>query len=299
MRKPAMKASDFNYVCPSSVEEAVRLLAHHGDGAKVISGGQSLVPALNLRLLAPEILVDIGRIDTLRYISVADGTVRIGALARHVDLLNSQEIAKHLPLLSKAITYVAHPAIRNRGTIGGNLAHADPASELPACMMALDAVMVISGPSGERRVAASEFFRGIYETALAPDELLIGLEIPVTAAGSRFYFHEFSRRNGDFAIAGLAAQANVRDATVESLRLAYFAIGGRPTLAAHAAARVVGQPISPAVIADAQAALAEDLEPHDDQQASSAMRLHLAKVLLERCMSDLVQDQEMKRKASA
>ncbi|GEO14882.1 FAD binding domain-containing protein [Microvirga aerophila] len=292
-----MKASDFNYVCPSSVEEATSLLALHGDGAKVIAGGQSLVPALNLRLLAPEILIDIGRIGTLRYISVADGMVRIGALARHVDLLNSQEIAEHVPLLAEAITYVAHPAIRNRGTIGGNLAHADPASELPACMMALDAVMVISGPSGERRVAASEFFLGIYETALAPDELLIGLEIPVTAAGSRFYFHEFSRRNGDFAIAGLAAQANVRDGTVESLRLAYFAIGGRPTLAAHAAAKVARQPIGPAVIADAQSALAEDLEPHDDQQASSAMRLHLAKVLLERCMSDLVQDQEMKRKA--
>jgi aerobic carbon-monoxide dehydrogenase medium subunit len=294
-----MKASDFGYVCPSSVGEAVELLALHGDTAKIISGGQSLVPALNLRLLAPEILIDIGRIDALRYIDVRDGIVRIGALTRHADLLHSKEIAEYVPLVAKAIPHVAHPAIRNRGTIGGNLAHGDPASELPACMMALDAVLIVQGPGGERRVAASEFFIGIYETALAADELLTGVEIPVVRNGARSYFHEFSRRSGDFAIAGLAAQADVVGDTIEGLRLAYFAIGGRATLASGAAARITGKTVSPAIIAEAQAALADDLEPHDDQQASSAMRLHLAKVLLERCLSDLVQGHQQNRKALA
>jgi len=294
-----MKASEFDYVCPSSVSEAAELLARYGDAAKIISGGQSLVPALNLRLLAPEILIDIGRINELRAITVEGTSIRIGALARHADLMHSPDIAAHVPLLTEAIAHVAHPAIRSRGTIGGNLAHADPASELPACMIALDATISMCGPAGDRRVAASEFFTGVYETALAADEILVGVDVPIPRAGTRFYFQEFSRRSGDFAIAGLAAQALIEGETVKDLRLVYFGIGGKPTLAPQAAARIVDRSVGTAVVEDAQSALAQDLEPHDDQQASSEMRLHLARVLLRRCMAGLMPNLDLERRIPA
>src|SRR5216110_2794950 len=167
-----MKASAFSYARASSVANALELLAAYGDKAKVLSGGQSLMPAMNLRLISPELIVDIGGIGELRGIALKGEVLSVGALTRHADLLKSPEIAAHSPLLTKAVAHVAHPAIRNRGTIGGSLAHADPASELPACMLTLGATIVARGPSGERRVAASEFFAGIYETALKPQELL-------------------------------------------------------------------------------------------------------------------------------
>src|SRR5688500_16201156 len=165
-----MKAAAFAYARATSVVHALELLSAHGDRAKVLSGGQSLMPAMNLRLISPELIVDIGELAELRGIAVAGGVVRIGALTRHVDLANSPEVAAHAPLLREAIGHVAHPAIRNRGTIGGSLAHADPASELPACMVALNATIVINGRSGERRIAAEDFFTGIYETALSSQE---------------------------------------------------------------------------------------------------------------------------------
>ena len=157
--------------------------------------------------------------------------MRIGALTRHVDLLNSPEIAAHAPLLTEAIAHVAHPAIRNRGTLGGSLAHADPASELPACMLALDATIIVRGPAGERRIAAEDFFTGIYETALSPQELLVAVELPVAQKDSAHFFHEFARRHGDYAIVGLAAQAVVRGGIFADLRIAFFAVGDRPVLA--------------------------------------------------------------------
>ena len=174
-----MKASAFSYARATSVADALELLAAHGDRAKVLSGGQSLMPAMNLRLISPELIVDIGELAELRGVAVNGNTLKIGALTRHVDLQLSLDVAGHAPLLTKAIAHVAHPAIRNRGTIGGSLAHADPASELPACMVALNATIVVRGPKGERRIAAEDFFMGIYETALSPDELLIAVELPV------------------------------------------------------------------------------------------------------------------------
>src|SRR3978361_594205 len=167
-----MKASAFAYARATSVENALELLAGQGARAKVLSGGQSLMPAMNLRLISPELVVDIGGLAELHGIAVNDGILTIGALTRHVDLLKSIIIAAHAPLLADAVAHVAHPAIRNRGTIGGSLAHADPASELPACMVALSATIIVRGPSGERRIAAAEFFTGIYETALSPHGLL-------------------------------------------------------------------------------------------------------------------------------
>jgi carbon-monoxide dehydrogenase medium subunit len=282
-----MKASAFAYARATSVGNALDLLAAHGGGAKVLSGGQSLMPAMNLRLISPELIVDIGHIAELRSIAVTGGVVRIGALTRHVELATSPEIATHVPLLKAAIAHVAHPAIRNRGTVGGSLAHADPASELPACMVALNAIIVVRGRSGERRIGAEDFFKGIYETALSPHELLTAVEVPVMRQNSAHFFHEFARRHGDYAIAGLAAQAIVEGDGFADLRLAFFAVGDRPVLA-RAAVTLVAVAVTPAVLSEASQALGKELTPHDDQQASPSMRRHLAKVLLARCASELL-----------
>jgi carbon-monoxide dehydrogenase medium subunit len=282
-----MKASAFSYARATSVGNALELLAAHRDGAKVLSGGQSLMPAMNLRLISPDLLVDIGDLDELRGIKLDRGTLRIGALTRHVEVANSPEISAHAPLLTEAIAHVAHPAIRNRGTLGGSLAHADPASELPACMLALDATIIVRGRTGERRIAAVDFFTGIYETALSSDELLVAVELPVAGKDFAHFFQEFARRHGDYAIVGLAAQAVVQGGTFAALRIALFAVGDRPLLA-KAAARLINVPITPAVLSDASAALADELDPLEDQQASAAMRRHLAKVLLVRGVATLL-----------
>jgi aerobic carbon-monoxide dehydrogenase medium subunit len=282
-----MKASAFSYARPTSVANALELLVAHGDKAKVLSGGQSLMPAMNLRLISPELIVDIGEIAELREIAVRGDVLSIGALTRHVDILRSPEIATHAPLLTEAVAHVAHPAIRNRGTIGGSLAHADPASELPACMVALNATIIVRGQTGERRIAAGNFFTGIYETALLAQELLVAVEVPVAQKNSAHFFHEFARRHGDYAIAGLAAQAMVRDGLFTGLRTAFFAVGDRPILA-KAAERLVSVAITFVVLSEASAALGEELDPQDDQQASASMRRHLAKRLLVRCASALL-----------
>jgi carbon-monoxide dehydrogenase medium subunit len=242
---------------------------------------------MNLRLISPELIVDIGEITELRGIAVRGGALRVGALTRHVDLLRSPEIAACAPLLTEAIAHVAHPAIRNRGTLGGSLAHADPAAELPASMVALNATIVVRGQARERRIAARDFFTGIYETALSAQELLIGVELPIAQKSSAHFFHEFARRHGDYAIAGLAAQAIVRGGLFTDLRAAFFAVGDRPILA-KAATKLINVGVTPTVLAEASATLATELDPQEDQQASAAMRRHLAKVLLARCVSALL-----------
>ena len=282
-----MKASAFAYARATSIANALELLVAHGDGAKLLSGGQSLMPAMNLRLISPDLIVDIGDIVELRGITMTGDVVSIGALTRHVDLATSPEIAAHAPLLREAISHVAHPAIRNRGTIGGSLAHADPASELPACMVALNATIVVRGLDGERRIAAERFFKGIYETALSPRELLTSVEVPVPARNSKYFFREFARRHGDYAIAGLAAQAVVEEGSFTDLRLAFFAVGDRPVLS-RAAATLINNVVTPIALAEALRALGQELDPQGDQQASPDMRRHLAKVLLARCVSALL-----------
>lgn len=294
-----MKASAFDYARPTSVREALELLGRHGDAAKLIAGGQSLVPALNLRLLAPEILIDLGGLSDLRGIAVEGGKVRIGAMTRHADLLASPVVAEKLPLVAAAMPHIAHPAIRNRGTIGGNLAHADPASELPAVMQAIDAAIVVRDASDERRIAAHDFFVGIYETALRDGEMITAIEAPVATPGERIFFHEFSRRSGDYAIVGLAARARGTGSVLSDLRLAYFSVGDKATLAEGAAAVLTGGPVDPARLAAAQAALAEDLTPQDDQQASAAARLHLSRVVLARAVAALTGDASLAGRASA
>ena len=282
-----MKASAFSYARATSVGNALDLLVAHGDGAKLLSGGQSLMPAMNLRLISPDLIVDIGALTELRGITVKGRLLSIGALTRHVDVARSPEIAAHAPLLTEAIAHVAHPAIRNKGTLGGSLAHADPASELPACMIALNATIVVRGQDGERRIAAEDFFTGIYETALSPQELLIAVELPVARRNSVHFFHEFARRHGDYAIVGLAAQAVLKGDVFTDIRLAFFAVADRPILA-KAGAKLVNVAVTPELLSEASTELGEELDPSEDQQASASMRRHLAKVLLVRCVSALL-----------
>jgi aerobic carbon-monoxide dehydrogenase medium subunit len=282
-----MKAAAFSYARAKCIDDALELLALHGDGAKLLSGGQSLMPAMNLRLISPELVVDIGAIEELQTIVVDQNVLRIGALIRHVDLCRSAEIAQYAPLLSEAATYIAHPAIRNRGTLGGSLAHADPAAELPACMLALDATFVVQSKRGRRRIQALDFFQGIFQTALSEDELLVGVELPILPKQSTHFFHEFSRRHGDYAIAGLAAHACIEDGVFRQLRLAYFAVGDRPMLAS-VATRLIDVNVTGSLLSQAADALGDALNPQEDQQASSAMRIHLAKVLLCRCVAMLL-----------
>jgi carbon-monoxide dehydrogenase medium subunit len=282
-----MKASAFAYARATSVINALELLASHGDSAKVLSGGQSLMPAMNLRLISPDFIVDIGELAELRGIATKGDVISIGALTRHAELLKSPDIAAHTPLLTDAIAHVAHPAIRNRGTIGGSLAHADPASELPACMVALGATIIVRGNDGERRIAAEEFFTGIYQTALSPQELLVAVEVPMAQEGSIHFFHEYARRHGDYAIVGLAAQARLNSGKFADLRLGFFAVGDRPLLA-KAAGKLVDVTVTSELLSDAAAVLSGELDPDEDHQASPAMRQHLTRVLLVRCVSTLL-----------
>lgn len=282
-----MKAAAFTYARATSVQGALELLISHGERAKVLSGGQSLLPAMNMRLIAPEILVDISGLVELRGIAADGNVLTIGALTRHVDLLQSPEVARHAPLLRDAVAHVAHPAIRNRGTVGGSLAQADPASELPACMLALGATIIVRGPAGERRIAADEFFTGIYETAIGSQELLVAVEVPAAQNGSTHFFDEFARRRGDYAIVGLAAKAIVENGRFTDLRLGFFAVGDRAVLAGSAG-KLVDVAVTPAVLSEVCSELQGELDPLADQQATSDMRRHLAKILLIRCVSSLL-----------
>ena len=282
-----MKAPAFDYVAPASLSEALAALAQHGDAAKLIAGGQSLVPALNLRLLAPEILVDLNGVPELKGVSVENGRLRLGAMTRHVELERSPVIREHAPLLAEAIRHVAHPAIRTRGTIGGNLAHADPASELPACAVALGAEMVIAGQDGERRFAAADFFEGVYATALRPDEILVAVEFPAAQAGQRHAFLELARRMGDYALVGIACTATFADGALGSFKPVFFAAGPQPVVAANAASVLEGHLLTADLLDQAAEALGQDLDPDGDLQISAAMRLHLARTVFRRAVAAL------------
>ena len=284
-----MKAPSFAFARPDSVAEALALLARHGDAARVLAGGQSLIPSLNMRLSSPRLLVDITGLAELAGIRKEGAVLRVGALTRHSEIERSEEIARHVPLLAQAAPHVAHVAIRNAGTLGGSIALADPAAEYPACVLALEATLVVAGAKGERRVAAREFFRALYTTALAPGELLTAVEFPLLERGYRSVFLELARRHGDYAIVGLAAHARVDNKTVSDLRLAYLGVGATPVRALRAAAAMEGRTCDPQSVAAAQAALGEDLDPSPDLYHSAAAKLHLARVLTGRALAALVQ----------
>ncbi len=283
-----MKAPPFSYVRPESVTQAIDLIDNYGDDARWLAGGQSLLAALNMRLAAPSVLIDINGLSGLGGISVRDEQLVIGALTRHAEIEHSPLVALHAPLLAQAMPHVAHAAVRNRGTFGGSIAFADPAAELPACCVALDAVFVVAGRGGERRLRAREFFLGLYDTALQAGELLLAAEIPLLRKGGRASLRELARRHGDYAIAGVAACAGVNGKVLRDVNLAFFAVDARPVLAAQAAAILEHEAVTPERVQRAQEALAQDLAPQDDVHYSGAMRLQLARVLLARAVDDLL-----------
>jgi len=279
-----MKAPDFAYERPETIEAALTALAAGGD-ARLLAGGQSLVPMLNFRVAAPALVIDINRIPGLDAIEEAGDVVRVGALVRHAALERSELVARALPLVHEVMPLIGHAAIRSRGTIGGSLALADPAAELPACMIALDATIVARSAALERRIAASDFFRGIYLTALGPDEMIVAVEIP-KQAGRRHAFREMARRHGDYAIAGLAMTAPAGGA-LDDARIVFFGVADRPFRATAAEAAVAGLPAGAEAGEQAAAALASELVPEGDLNAPPAMKLHLAKILLRRAVADL------------
>jgi carbon-monoxide dehydrogenase medium subunit len=273
-----VKPAPFAYAKARSLDHAIALL----DGApeaRVLAGGQSLMPALNMRLSAPPLLVDINGVSELARIAQPNGQIELGGLVRHAQAEHSHDVARLAPLLSKAIPHIAHPAIRNRGTIGGSIALADPAAELPACLLALGGEIEIAGRAGRRTVAADTFFKGLFETALAPGEIISAIRIPVAQPRDRFGFAELARRHGDYALVGLAAAAR---AEPPAIRLAYFGVGTTPVRARTAETALAGGDLDAAV-----AALAGDLEPSGDVHASAAAKRHLAAVLLRRVAAQL------------
>ena len=257
-----MKAPSFAYAKPRSLTEALELLER--PGARILAGGQSLIPALNMRLSSPELLIDITGLEGLSTIEARNGAVRIGALCTHSQVGRSAEVREHLPLVAEAVAHIAHPAIRNRGTLGGSLALADPNAELPACALALDAALIVAGKKGERRVQASGFFKALFETDLKPDEILVGAEFPKAA---KSVFLELARRQGDYAIVGLAGAA-----TGAEKRIAFFGVAATPIL------------LKPRSLEEAKKSIPT---PNGDLYNSPATKLHLAGLLLERAWTTL------------
>ncbi len=285
-----MKSPAFDYIRAESPQHAFELLGRHGDDARVIAGGQTLLATLNMRLSQPALLVDIAGFDAWRGIVVDGATLRIGALTRHSEVEASPLVAQHAPLLAQAAPHIGHRAIRNLGTFGGALAYADPAAEWPACAVALDATLLIAGATGERRVNAADFFQGLYTTALQPGELLAACEIPVLGAGERQVFSELARRHGDYAVAGLAARAKVNGHSLSELRLVFLSLGDRPVRAVQAEAALQGGPVDDARLARADAALRAELDPFEDLTHSVAAKKQLAATLMRRVVASLIRE---------
>lgn len=275
-----MKPAPFAYAKARSVAHAIELLAT--DDARLLAGGQSLIATLNMRLSQPALLVDINGISGLDRIALKNGDVEIGALVRHAQAERSAEIAQAAPLIALALPHIGHPAIRNRGTVGGSLAFADPAAELPACVVALGGEIEIVGPNGQRTINAEKFFKGLFETALTPRDMLTAIRVPAASAGSRVGFAEFARRHGDYAMVGLAACAQADGKRLKDVRLAYFGLGATPVRARKAETALADGDVEGAV-----SALADDLEPSNDMHASSEVKAHLAGVLLRRVARQL------------
>jgi aerobic carbon-monoxide dehydrogenase medium subunit len=253
----------------------------------MIAGGQSLLPMMNMRIANPGVLLDINRLDELRGISLAGGVLRIGALARHCEVLASPHVAEGAPLLALAMPHVAHAAIRNRGTFGGSLALADPSAEIPAVCLALGARLHLQSPRRSRIVPASEFFVDLYTTALAPDEILIAAEIDAAGAGQRAAFDEMARRHGDYAIVGTCVQAAACDGVVSTVQIAQLGVGVTPKFAAHAAQSLEGRRLDGVSIKAACKALMDDIDPFSDAVTSAATKRYLAGAQLERVLTRL------------
>jgi carbon-monoxide dehydrogenase medium subunit len=283
-----VKPAWFDYHAPRSLDEALRILADAGRDGRVLAGGQSLMPMLNCRLLNPDVLVDINRIEALNRLEVAADGLTVGALVRHADLLRDERVCAGWPLLFEATKQVAHPAIRNRGTICGSVAHNDPAAEHPSVLVTLDGTVVIAGASGRRELAADQFFAGILSTALRPGEMVVAVRYPHSPAGTGAGFVEFARRLGDFAMAGAAATLTMRDGICERARLTIVGMGDGPFRARAAEKVLTARRLNPAnsqsAFAEAAEQVAAAVEPTDDVHASASYRRHLAGVMAQRAL---------------
>jgi carbon-monoxide dehydrogenase medium subunit len=281
-----MKPAPFEYHRADSVEHAVALLTDLGDEAKVLAGGQSLIPLMNFRLARPAHLVDINRLSELADVATADGWLEVGALVRQRHAERSATVLAEAPLLASALGQVGHPAIRNRGTVGGSLAHADPAAELPTVLRVLDGEVVARSSRGTRVIPSEALCEGFLTTSLSPDELLVSVRLPRWPPRSGWAFVEFSRRSGDFAIVGVAAAVTLRlDGQVDGARLALSGVGATPVRAAGAEALLTGVAPSPQAWAEAAARAAADIEPSSDIHGSAAYRRQLARVLTTRALA--------------
>lgn len=280
-----VKPAPFKYIATRSLDEALALKAEHGEDARFLAGGQSLVPAMNFRLAQPAVLIDINPLNELAEMRASGGALRMGALVRHRTLERDAVIASRQPLLREAVKYVAHPQIRNRGTLGGNLAHADPASELPAVVLALGGRVRVQSIGGERWINAGDFFAGMLTTNLRGDELLVEVELPDPAPGTGACFMEVARRRGDFALMGVAAIVTLADdGTCVAAQVAYCGAGDRPVTADEGGRSLVGTRVADADI-DAAAALAQrGLDPPGNIHAGKEYQRHLAGVLTRRAL---------------
>jgi len=280
-----MKPAQFDYDVAESVDAAVAALAEAGGEAKIIAGGQSLVPMLNFRLLRPSVLIDINRIPGLAFITERENAIGVGALVRHHQLETSAVIARHLPVLSHAMTHVAHLAIRNRGTIGGSLSHADPAAELPMMALLLDADLHVTSAAGRRTVAAKNFFLGALTVDLAADELLTEIVFPKLPPRTGWGFLEVARRSGDFALAAAAATLTVSAGEITQARIAMIGAGETARRAAEAEALLIGRALEPALLDAVTNAARAGIEPSTDLHASADYRRHLVGVLVRRALT--------------
>lgn len=283
-----MKAAAFDYVKPESLTEALGLLAEAGEDARLIAGGQTLLATLNMRLSEPSILIDITNLSELKGIKLDGKCLRIGALVTHTEIEDSDLIAKHAPLLKAAVPHIAHRAIRNLGTWGGSLAYGDPAAEWPACSLTLDATMIIHGPSGERKVAAKDFFIDLYTTSLASDDILVATEIPVSDGAQVFCFQELARRHGDYAVAGLAAVAQKQGDVLTQCKFTFFSVGATPVMAFKAQALIDGKKLNEQLISDAVKVARAEIESIADLTNSAEAKQHLVGVLLERALKQMI-----------
>jgi carbon-monoxide dehydrogenase medium subunit len=282
-----VKLPTFDYHRPRTIDEALETLAKYGDEAAVLAGGQSLVPALALRLSAPAVLVDLNGIDGLADLEPGEKALRLGPMVRHRALETAQAIRETLPLIAMAMPHIAHPAIRNRGTIGGSVAQADPAAELPAVLVAHDATIVLRSTDGERRVPARGFFRGLYETARQPAEMITGIEIPNPPADERVAFGEIARRHGDYALAGVLLRARIVDRRIAAAELVLFGACDRPIRIHGADSLLAERRLDDPPPDDLDAVLTEGWEPLTDGETDAKTRHHLCRVLTCRALAAL------------
>jgi aerobic carbon-monoxide dehydrogenase medium subunit len=279
-----MKLPPFEYACPATINEAIALLASHNGEAKVLAGGQSLMPMMAFRIAQPSLLVDLRKLPGLKEIKIGPDGVRLGALVRWRDILDDRRLAAAHPLLREAVSHVAHYQIRNRGTVGGSLAHADPASEMPGIAQACDAEISVMGKAGARTIKAADFFKGALTTALEPEEIVTEVHLPAWPAARRYGFQEFARRRGDFAMAGIALYYDLDGGKAANAHIGVFGVGDGQRRLARAEAALNGRTVDDALAVTVGEAAAAEVEPQEDIHASAAYRRALTGTLTERAL---------------